>query len=100
MTGFKQSKGVPRYRCEVCDFDLCDKCYDVREVIDAKPKMRMELKMESMKVDKTLIPRHWDETIMGDIHMEKGLSPTADNVMNRFGKIQLNEKEVTAIQCL
>ncbi|CAJ1399876.1 unnamed protein product [Effrenium voratum] len=98
MTGFKQSKGVPRYRCEVCDFDLCDKCYDVREVIDAKPKMRMELKMESMKVDKTLIPRHWDETIMGDIHMEKGLSPTADNVMNRFGKIQLSEKEVTAIQ--
>jgi len=25
-TGFKQSAGWPRFRCELCDFDFCDEC--------------------------------------------------------------------------
>lgn len=27
LTDFRQSTGIPRYRCKKCDFDLCDKCY-------------------------------------------------------------------------
>jgi hypothetical protein len=26
ITNFNQTKGVPRYRCDECDFDLCDQC--------------------------------------------------------------------------
>jgi hypothetical protein len=26
LTGFYQSKGIPAYHCEACDFDLCEKC--------------------------------------------------------------------------
>ncbi|KAH3745351.1 hypothetical protein Pelo_13257 [Pelomyxa schiedti] len=26
MVGFNQSRGVPRFRCDTCDYDLCDKC--------------------------------------------------------------------------
>jgi len=26
ITGFQQTTGMPRYRCDVCDFDLCDGC--------------------------------------------------------------------------
>ena len=26
ITGFNQSKGIPRFRCEKCDFDLCENC--------------------------------------------------------------------------
>jgi len=28
ITGFHQSKGVDRYRCEQCDYDLCRKCVE------------------------------------------------------------------------
>lgn len=27
-TGFRQSSGWGRYRCEKCDYDLCDRCFD------------------------------------------------------------------------
>ena len=26
ITGFNQSEGIPRFRCEKCDFDLCENC--------------------------------------------------------------------------
>ena len=26
ITGFNQTKGIPRFRCEKCDFDLCENC--------------------------------------------------------------------------
>ena len=26
ITGFKQSYGIPRFRCPMCDFDLCENC--------------------------------------------------------------------------
>ena len=26
ITGFYQSQGIPRFRCEKCDFDLCENC--------------------------------------------------------------------------
>jgi hypothetical protein len=29
ITGFRQTAGVPRYRCAECDFDLCDKCVEI-----------------------------------------------------------------------
>ena len=28
ITDFNQSTGIPRFRCETCDFDLCRKCMD------------------------------------------------------------------------
>ena len=28
ITGFGQSKGIPRFRCEKCDFDLCENCFN------------------------------------------------------------------------
>lgn len=28
ITGYHQTKGVERYRCEVCDYDLCKKCVE------------------------------------------------------------------------
>eukprot|EP01126_Amoeba_proteus_P062028 TRINITY_DN8381_c0_g1_i14.p1 TRINITY_DN8381_c0_g1~~TRINITY_DN8381_c0_g1_i14.p1 ORF type:complete len:761 (-),score=90.56 TRINITY_DN8381_c0_g1_i14:158-2440(-) len=31
ITGFNQTKGVPRFRCTDCDFDLCDKCTECTE---------------------------------------------------------------------
>ena len=30
ITGFHQTKGKNRFRCEKCDFDYCDKCYLLR----------------------------------------------------------------------
>ena len=26
ITNFNQTKGIPRFRCEICDFDLCENC--------------------------------------------------------------------------
>ena len=26
ITDFNQTKGIPRFRCEICDFDLCENC--------------------------------------------------------------------------
>ena len=28
ITDFKQTFGIPRFRCQKCDFDLCEKCMD------------------------------------------------------------------------
>ena len=28
ITGFNQSKGIPRFRCDKCDFDLCENCFN------------------------------------------------------------------------
>ena len=28
ITDFKQTKGIPRFRCEKCDFDLCENCFN------------------------------------------------------------------------
>jgi hypothetical protein len=33
LSGFNQTDTVPRFRCQQCDFDLCDQCLD-REVTD------------------------------------------------------------------
>ncbi|CAE7482474.1 Tiparp [Symbiodinium pilosum] len=30
ITGFRQTKGMNRFRCERCDFDYCEKCYLLR----------------------------------------------------------------------
>ena len=30
ITGFHQTKGMNRFRCERCDFDYCEKCYLLR----------------------------------------------------------------------
>jgi hypothetical protein len=28
ITGFGQTTGVPRFRCDACDYDLCDACFE------------------------------------------------------------------------
>jgi hypothetical protein len=30
ITGFRQTKGMNRFRCDACDFDYCEKCYLTR----------------------------------------------------------------------
>ena len=28
ITGFRQTKGLKRFRCTQCDYDLCEKCFN------------------------------------------------------------------------
>lgn len=52
-----------------------------------------------MEVHASLIPEYWDKSILEDIEMGNGLSPTEEGTLNKFAKIPLNEKEIDAIQC-
>ncbi|CAK9045407.1 unnamed protein product [Durusdinium trenchii] len=102
MKGYKKSKGIFRFRCEVCDFDLCDKCHEARPPLESKAMERREgpLKATNMEVHASLIPEYWDKSILEDIEMGNGLSPTEEGTLNKFAKIPLNEKEIDAIQKL
>ena len=49
MTHLYQSGGVPRYRCEVCDYDLCDQCFlcEINEQED-RPELMSSTKQARM----------------------------------------------------
>lgn len=92
ITGFRQTKGIHRFRCEACDFDLCDLCYEARPVADRGPAAK------PMTVNPELVPGYWDMEVMEDIEMLKGLAPEEENVLNKFGKVELTESELASIQ--
>ena len=88
------------WRREVCDFDLCRKCWDEREWQGAPKKLEMRPLPKSMCVDDSMIPSHWDKARLEDIPMGKGLSPKHEGMMNKFAKIPLPAEDVREIQCL
>ena len=45
-------------------------------------------------------PGYWDMEVMEDIAMLKGLAPEEENVLNKFGKVELTESELASIQHL
>ncbi|CAE7435861.1 CTDSPL2 [Symbiodinium sp. CCMP2592] len=71
-----------------CDFDLCDRCYEARPVAERGPAAK------PMTVNAELIPGYWDMEVMEDIAMLKGLAPEEENVLNKFGKVELTESEL------
>jgi len=45
-----QTRGMPRYRCETCDYDLCEKCHDARaKVIAARNPEPLDVDREGKK---------------------------------------------------
>ena len=53
---------------------------------------------KAMEVDDSMIPSYWDKSILEDIPMENGLSPSKAGTLNKFAKIQLADKEMVSIQ--
>jgi Poly(ADP-ribose) polymerase catalytic domain/Poly(ADP-ribose) polymerase, regulatory domain len=54
-TGFQQSTGWGRYRCEACDYDLCDRCFERAErkenpVSESRPSLGLRAGMSLSRV--------------------------------------------------
>lgn len=97
---FKESKGIFRFHCEVCDFDLCDKCFEARPCLERNKETERRAEMRCMAVNHSIIPSYWDKSRLEDIPMEKGLNPNEENTMNKFAKIELSGSDLEAIQKL
>ena len=100
LKGIKQTTGIFRFRCEVCDFDLCDQCYDAREPLEMKTSCERREVARALEVVDSMIPSYWDKTILEDIPMENGLSPSKGGTLNKFAKIQLADTQMVSIQKL
>jgi len=101
---FAQSKGMFRFRCEVCDFDLCDGCFGARPALTVSEETERR-DAKAMDLDDallSLIPSYWDKSLLKDIPMEKGLTPSDKTTMNKFAKIEIcgGSKDFEAIQNL
>lgn len=98
MTGFHQSHGVTRYRCEPCDYDMCDECYEAHDgvVTDCHKQDRIT---RAISVELSEYPSHWDMSAMHDIEMIAGLDAEA-GLKNQFGRVDLDERDMKSIQLI
>lgn len=96
ITGMRQSKGLNRYRCDSCDYDLCEKC------LPSAPNAPTSTKVDESEVEKVVEllspPKHWDLSVMKKIEMRKGLRPLDGINTNLFGKVPLGRDFIRNLQ--
>lgn len=62
ITGFDQTYGIPRFRCEKCDFDLCENCmnnYKLRENYELNKSYKVSVHPHSLKYVGTSQDNGW-----------------------------------------
>eukprot|EP00928_Gymnodinium_smaydae_P031164 TRINITY_DN22964_c0_g1_i1.p1 TRINITY_DN22964_c0_g1~~TRINITY_DN22964_c0_g1_i1.p1 ORF type:complete len:638 (+),score=80.85 TRINITY_DN22964_c0_g1_i1:184-1914(+) len=97
LSAYHMSRGVPRYRCERCDFDACDECYETLESTGSKALERASLP-RSTSVELDEVPSHWDMSIMSEIDMAAGLCPDDESQKNLYGEVELTEEDISVMQ--
>merc|ERR1711971_1528132 len=87
---------VNRFRCSVCDFDICERCFlgGAVSTITSTGENTKEMSVMGLKA-----PTHWDMSAMRRITRAGGLDMTS-GTHNYFAQIPLKPKELEDIQAL
>jgi len=93
ITGFFQSDGLGRYRCDTCDYDLCEKCHATDGGSQSKS-------LQMADDDRQVSPQHWRLSVMSEISMLPGLSCAGADAKNAFGRVALDTDELKSMQGL
>ena len=71
-TGFNQTKGWERWRCALCDFDLCESCLEARPVPRTPEQEKTEAAEQLAKTNKAMADRHEQLcSSLSELHMYK-----------------------------